>query len=117
MAKERELKEAVREGRDRVSQEVFLRVIFLFWFLSFSLISHELKHVTISRDGRNSITLAKIGWPLATYFCFGRLRNHFSLNLNTNSPNFYRFRVTSIFVEHSSLRIQRKVAEYLETDS
>lgn len=38
MAKERELKEAVREGRDRVSQEVFLQVIFLFvCFLSFSL--------------------------------------------------------------------------------
>lgn len=37
MAKERELKEAVREGRDRVSQEVFLRVIFFFRFLSFSL--------------------------------------------------------------------------------
>ena len=81
MAKERELKEAVREGRDRVSQEVFLRVIFLFCFLSFSLISHELKHVTISRDGRNSITLAKIGWPLATYFCFGRLRNRFFFQL------------------------------------
>lgn len=32
MAKERELKEAVREGRDRVSQEVFLRVIFFFFF-------------------------------------------------------------------------------------
>ena len=32
MAKERELKEAVREGRDRVSQEVFVRVIFLFCF-------------------------------------------------------------------------------------
>lgn len=29
MAKERELKEAVREGRDRVSQEVFFRAIFL----------------------------------------------------------------------------------------
>lgn len=28
MAKERELKEAVREGRDRVSQEVFFRAIF-----------------------------------------------------------------------------------------
>ena len=37
MAKERELKEAVREGRDRVSQGVFLRVIFFFCFLSFSL--------------------------------------------------------------------------------
>lgn len=38
MAKERELKEAVREGRDRVSQEVFLRVIIIiFCFLSFSL--------------------------------------------------------------------------------
>lgn len=37
MAKERELKEAVREGRDRVSQEGFLRVIFFFCFLSFSL--------------------------------------------------------------------------------
>ena len=36
MAKERELKEAVREGRDRVSQEVFLRVIIII-FLSFSL--------------------------------------------------------------------------------
>ena len=32
MAKERELKEAVREGRDRVSQEVFLRVIIFFLF-------------------------------------------------------------------------------------
>ena len=37
MAKERELKEAVREGRDRVSQEGFLRFIFLFCFLAFSL--------------------------------------------------------------------------------
>ena len=32
MAKERELKEAVREGRDRVRQELFLRVIFFFCF-------------------------------------------------------------------------------------
>ena len=38
MAKERELKEAVREGRDRVSQEVFFAsCFFLFCFLSFSL--------------------------------------------------------------------------------
>ena len=38
MAKERELKEAVREGRDRVSQEVFLRVVcfVLLFVLSFS---------------------------------------------------------------------------------
>lgn len=35
MAKERELKEAVREGRDRVSQEVFLRVIIIGFFLFF----------------------------------------------------------------------------------
>lgn len=38
MAKERELKEAVREGRDRVSQEVFCELFLLFFcFLSFSL--------------------------------------------------------------------------------
>ena len=38
MAKERELKEAVREGRDRVSQEGFLRVIcfVLLFVFSFS---------------------------------------------------------------------------------
>ena len=48
MAKERELKEAVREGRDRVSQEVFLRVIIIFFvFCHFLCFSHELKHVTI----------------------------------------------------------------------
>ena len=35
MAKERELKEAVREGRDRVSQEVFFRAIFLLLLLFF----------------------------------------------------------------------------------
>lgn len=35
MAKERELKEAVREGRDRVSQEVFLRVIIFFFVIFF----------------------------------------------------------------------------------
>ena len=35
MAKERELKEAVREGRDRVSQEVFLRVIIIIFFVIF----------------------------------------------------------------------------------
>lgn len=35
MAKERELKEAVREGRDRVSQEVFLRVIIIGFLLFF----------------------------------------------------------------------------------
>ena len=32
MAKERELKEAVREGRDRVSQEVFCELLFFFLF-------------------------------------------------------------------------------------
>ena len=47
MTKERELKEAVREGRDRVSQEGFLRVIFSFVFWHFLCFSHELKHVTI----------------------------------------------------------------------
>ena len=47
MAKERELKEAVREGRDRVSQEVFLRVIIIFFFCHFLCFSHELKHVNI----------------------------------------------------------------------
>ena len=36
MAKERELKEAVREGRDRVRQEGFF-ASYLFCFLSFSL--------------------------------------------------------------------------------
>ena len=35
MAKERELKEAVREGRDRVSQEAFLRVIIIIIFCHF----------------------------------------------------------------------------------
>lgn len=35
MAKERELKEAVREGRDRVSQEVFFRAILLLLLLFF----------------------------------------------------------------------------------
>ena len=38
MAKERELKEAVREGRDRVSQEVFFRAIFLLLLLLFFVI-------------------------------------------------------------------------------
>ena len=50
MAKERELKEAVREGRDRVSQEVFfceLFVLFCFLFCHFLSFSHELKYVTI----------------------------------------------------------------------
>ena len=47
MAKERELKEAVREGRDRVSQEVFLRVIIIIFFCHFLCFSHELKHVNI----------------------------------------------------------------------
>ena len=51
MAKERELKEAVREGRDRVSQEVFLRLIFSFVVCHFLCFPHELKHVTI-RQGR-----------------------------------------------------------------
>lgn len=49
MAKERELKEAVREGRDRVSQEGFLRVIIfvVVVFCHFLCFSHELKHVNI----------------------------------------------------------------------
>lgn len=48
MAKERELKEAVREGRDRVSQEVFCELLLLFFvFCNFLCFSHELKHVNI----------------------------------------------------------------------
>ena len=48
MAKERELKEAVREGRDRVSQEVFFSSYYYFFvFCHFLCFSHELKHVNI----------------------------------------------------------------------
>lgn len=77
MAKERELKEAVREGRDRVRQEGFLPVI-CFVFCHFLCFFRELNHVTNKAGTDENLGLNSKNWmALGDFFLLWATKESF----------------------------------------